>query len=108
MPETYDENDDRNFIHYDSGAKTYYIVEVEEAVNRVKFEADDAETNYVGLGKDLDEIVADVAKVVGNRSDKRSEATEYFIEQADLKFHDQAVYDFFVKQFPDLFGEDAE
>ena len=108
MPETYDENDDRNFIHYDSGAKTYYIVEVEEAVNRVKFEADDAETNYVGLGKDLDEIVADVAKVVGNRSDKRSEATEYFIEQADLKFHDQAVYDFFVKQFPDLFGEDAK
>lgn len=108
MPETYDEDDDRNFIHYDSGSKTYYLIEVEEAVNRAKFATDDEENNYTGLGKDLDEIVAGVAKVVGNRSDKRSEATEYVIKKADLKFHDQAVYDFFVKQFPDLFGEDAK
>jgi len=108
MPETYDEADDRNFIHYDSSSKTYYIVEVEDAVNRVKFDAEDPENNYAGLGKDLDDIVAEVAQVVGNRSDKRSEATEYFIEKADLNFHDQAVYDFFVTQFPDLFGEDAE
>lgn len=105
MPETYDEDDDRNFIHYDSGSKTYYLIEVEEAVNRTKFDADNEDNNYVGLGKDLDEIVAGVAKVVGGRSDKRSEATEYVIKNADLKFHDQAVYDFFVKQFPDLFGK---
>ncbi|MFA6942249.1 MAG: hypothetical protein WCQ71_00165 [Bacilli bacterium] len=98
MPESVDRKDSRNFLNFDASSKTYYIIQVDEAVNRAKFTVGDD-----SVYQNLDEIVGEVAKVLATKDTNKTLALSKYIEDMDIKFHDQDIYDYFQEQYPDIF-----
>lgn len=109
LPQDSEPNDNRAFLLFDAASSTYYIVQIEEAVNTTKLNnAASATRNYNTLGKDQAAIAMTIAKQLASKDSNKSNAMNYYIEEAGIKFHDQAIYDYFEETFPDIFGEDAD
>jgi hypothetical protein len=81
-------------------------------VNTTKMNASEASTtNYDFLTGNSDkrlDIASEIAKILGAREANSNASTIHWLRLADLKFHDQDIYDFFAERFPDLYGEDAD
>ena len=111
IPQSSQQNDARNFLLYDASSQTYFVVQILEAVNTTKMNASEASTtNYDALtGSDEKrlEIASEIAKILGVREANNNASTLHWLRLADIKFHDQDIYDFFVERYPDLYGEDA-
>lgn len=77
----------------------YYIVQIEEAVSSSELQH--------GLDPEItDETVKnEVLKLIANTGSYESLAKEYWIEKMNLKFYDQAVYDYFKSTYPDIFKD---
>jgi hypothetical protein len=113
IPQTSQQNDTRNFLLYDANSTTYYIVQVLEAVNTTKMNASaTSTTNYDSLVGDDGEkrtlIAGEIARILGVREASINASNLHWLRLADLKFHDQTIYDFFKERFPTLYDEDAE
>ncbi len=112
IPQSSQQNDPRNFLLYDAASQTYFVVQVLEAVNTTKMNASEASTtNYDFLTGNSDkrlDIASEIAKILGAREANSNASTIHWLRLADLKFHDQDIYDFFAERFPDLYGEDAD
>jgi hypothetical protein len=113
IPQTSQQNDARNFLLYDANSTTYYIVQVLEAVNTTKMnDSQTSTTNYDALEGDDGEkrtlIAGEIAKILGVREASINASNLHWLKLADLKFHDQTIYDFFKERFPSLYDEDAE
>jgi hypothetical protein len=113
IPQTSQQNDARNFLLYDANSATYYIVQVLEAVNTTKMNASTSSTtNYDALVGDNGvkrRLIADeIARILGVREASINASNLHWLKLADLKFHDQTIYDFFKERFPTLYDEDAE
>ena len=93
----------RDLYFYDSSSKTYYFVEIEEAVNSAKLS--DSDNSYPDVDKKA-EIAREVVKVVGESSSYETLAKEHWLKKMELEYHDQAVYDYFESSFPKLFEDD--
>ena len=93
----------KNDIVYDDG-NAYYIVQVFEAAKDAKLR-NASSTNYaVTRGQEkMDEIIDEVAKIVGETGNYSSLSKEHWLEKMDIKYHDQAIYDYFLSNYPDLF-----
>jgi hypothetical protein len=111
IPETSQQNNNRNFLLYDSNTTTYYIVQVLEAVNTTKMNQFSS-SNYDALegddGVKRAEIADEIARIIGVREASINASNLHWLKLADLKFHDQTIYDFFKERFPTLYDEDAE
>ena len=96
---------DEDILHYDASTKTYYIVQIEEAVSSSKL-SKISTSNYSTIDGDsvrMEEIVDEVTKVVGKGSSYTSLATNHFLEKLSLEYHDDTVYEYFKTNYPDLF-----
>ena len=91
---------------------TYYICRVDEAVKRAKISENDAKyfdkTQAIidAYGADSgygEAIIRRIAYALSSNDTWRKSAREYYVEKMALVYHDQSVYDYFVKTFPDLF-----
>jgi hypothetical protein len=113
IPQTSQQNDTRNFLLYDANSTTYYIVQVLEAVNTTKMNASTTSTtNYDSIEDDGGEkrtlIAGEIARLLGVREASINASNLHWLKLADLKFHDQTIYDFFKERFPTLYDEEAE
>jgi len=99
----YSEDDWRNNIVYDDGS-AYYIVQVLEAAKDSKLR-NMSSTNYAHTRSQafMDEVIDEIAKVVGASGSYATLSRNHWLEKMDLKYHDQAIYDYFKTNYPDLF-----
>lgn len=100
-------NDDLYF--YDSSSKTYYIVQIVEAVSSAKLgtTANSYAKVYAEGGKDnnlLQETIQhEVCEVVAEKSSYSGLAKEHWLEEMAIKYHDTTIRDYFKSNYPDLF-----
>lgn len=101
---------DNDILFYDRDSKTYYIVQIEEAVNSSKFSKTNNEKNYTGIYKDsgekMEEYVNAVLKIVAKSDSNETLSKKHWLGQMNLEYHDQVVYDYFKANFPELFESD--
>jgi hypothetical protein len=112
IPQTSQQNDARNFLLYDANSTTYYIVQILEAVNTTKMNASETSTtNYDAIEGDNGEkrelIAGEIASILGAREASINASNLHWLQLADLKFHDQTIYDFFKESFPSLYDEES-
>ena len=104
-----EQGDDANdILFYDRDSKTYYVVQIEEAVNATKF-SKTAARNYEKIYNDpakMQEYVNAVLKVVAKGDSYESLSKKHWLEEMNLKYHDTVVYEYFKTNFPDLFEDD--
>ncbi len=114
MPETYDDAsaDATPYVLYDSSSTTWYIIRIDEAVKASKL-VKDGINYYDTVKKDhadwrsgsetANQIVWEVAGLLGDSDTYKKAANQHYVEEAAISYHDQDVYDYFEKTFPDLF-----
>ena len=96
-----------DILFYDQSSKTYYVVQIEEAVNATKLSKDSSK-NYAALRNDngiMEKYVNEILKVVASNSTYETLSKKYWLEKMELKYHDQVVYDYFKNNFPELFED---
>ena len=101
----YSEDSWTNDIVYDDGS-AYYIVQVLEAAKDSKLR-NVSSSNYAHTRSQafMDEVVDEIAKVVGATGNYSTLSRNHWLEKMDLKYHDQAIYDYFKTNYPDLFED---
>lgn len=95
-----------DIIFYNSDSKTYYLVQVVEAVSSSKFNRSADANNYEKLRGDrsvMAEYVNEVAKILAENETYQTLAKKFWLEAMNLSYHDDVVYDYFVTNFPELF-----
>ena len=99
---------DNDILHYDADSKTYYIVEIEQAVSSSKL-SKTSERNYAHtLGDEaMQEIINEVAKIIGKGESYSTLATKKYLKAMDISYHDESVYDYFKENYPELFDDDS-
>lgn len=111
-PETYEAGAKRPWLYFDSGASSWVIVRVDEAVKGPKLtQSEESTTNYDYLaskglreGKETqNQIVWVISDLLGDSDSYRKAARQEILKKANIVYHDQAVYDYFKTNFPDLF-----
>jgi len=89
------------YLLYDDSSSTWYIVRVDAAVKNSKVRSGgDWETSNPDL---LKEAIREITHILSDNSSYTKNARQYYVEQAALAYHDQDVYNYFKKTFPDLF-----
>ena len=91
-----------DILFYEDGK--YYVVQIEEAVSGSKLAKEQKEATYSEERRE--EIINEVARIIGANDTYRTLSTKHWLEQAALEFHDQKVYDYFKDNYPDLFEDD--
>ena len=102
IPETYESNEAYPYCMYDKDTKTWYIVRVDEAVKAPKL-SQTGDDNYASMGKNMREIVLNVASLLSDTDSYKKAAKQYYVEKMAFSYHDQSVYNYFKSTFPDLF-----
>ncbi len=96
---------DEDILHYDSSTKTYYIIQIEEAVSSSKM-SKVSTSNYRNIDGNparMEEIVNEVTKIVSKGSSYSSLATNHYLKAMSLKYHDDKIFEYFKENYPDLF-----
>jgi hypothetical protein len=111
VPQTYEKGNNANFVFYEN--KTYYIIQIDEAVNTAKLTENNNRyygkagvINKVRSAEEIQEILDSVARELAEVASTSANARQYYIEKLDITFHDEDVKAFFVERFPDVFDED--
>lgn len=109
IPQTSQQGDQRNFLWYDAGSRSYYLIQIEEAVNTTKM-SQTSTANYDEIREEgFRELVAgEIAKILATREGSKNSSTLHWLEEAALTFHDQAIFDYFKEQFPDLYNTEED
>lgn len=93
-----------DILHYDSDSKTYYIVEVVEAVSSSKLsKTSDNRYEKTRGSETMESIINSVNNLVSEEESYSTLATKHYLEKMEIKYHDQSVYDYFVSNYPELF-----
>ena len=93
---------DQDDILFNENGK-YYVVQVEEAVSGSKLAKESSAPKYDASKKE--DIINEVARVVANNDTYKSASTKHWLEQAEIKYHDTKIYDYFKENYPDLFED---
>ena len=98
-----------DILHYDADSKTYYIVEIEEAVSSSKL-SKNGDHNYVNTRDEetMQLIINEVCEVVAKGESYSTLATKKYLKAMDIEYHDESVYDYFKTNYPELFDSDAD
>ena len=108
-PETYSSSSDHPYLYFDSSSSSWVIIRVDEAVKSAKLSSNDS--SYDAMAKEgkrdgketQNQIVNKVTKMLADNDSYTKAAKQEAIEDANLTYHDQNVYDYFESNFPDLF-----
>ncbi len=111
MPETYDDSaaEATPYVLYDSSSTTWYIIRIDEAVKANKLVKggdnyyDKLDASYRAGSQTANQIALEIAGLLGDSDTYKKAANQHYVEEAAISFHDQDVYDYFEKTFPDLF-----
>ena len=92
-------------IVYDDGS-AYYIVQVLEAVKDVKLRNKLSTNSYANTrGEEfLNKVLSEVTRKVAETGNYSSLAKEHWLEDMNITYHDQSVYNYFKDNYPDLFN----
>ncbi len=92
------------YVIGDSG--NWYLFDVEEAVKSSKLSKSDT-TNYYDVIKGqthyAEYVARSIAATLSSSDTYKKSSNQYFVKKMALIYHDQSVYDYFKKTFPDLF-----
>ena len=84
---------------------TYYVVLVEDAIRSKNLD----KKNYVNASAEeldkLEEYINEIVQLVANNDTYKTLSKKHWIEEMNLKYHDQVVYDYFKSNFPELFED---
>ena len=82
----------------------YYIIQIEEAVSGSKLAKDsDIYEKDTANPDRKQEIINEVARIVGSKDTYQTLSTKHWLEQAAIKYHDTKIYDYFKDNYPELF-----
>ena len=93
-----------DILFYESGK--YYVVQIEEAVSNSKLDKENTDYKKNADGENemtKEQIINEVARVVGSNDKYQTLSTKHWLGKAALKYHDTKVYDYFKENYPDLF-----
>lgn len=88
----------------------FTIVEITQAVSSSKLSRN-ASTNYENLYEGIDGFILmenishEVAYVIAQNDSYKTLSTQYWLEAAEIVYHDDTIYDYFLENYPDLFEE---
>ena len=108
-PETYSSSSDHPYLYFDSSSSSWVIVRVDEAVKSAKLSSSEASYDAMAkagkrAGKETqNQIVNKVTAMLADNDSYTKAAKQEAVEEANLVYHDQNVYDYFKSNFPDLF-----
>jgi len=105
IPENYETSTNTTpYAMSDSG--TWYIFKVEEAVKSSKLSSTDTANYYDTIRNTpylAEKIARKVAATLSSSDTYKKDSNKYFVEKMAIVYHDDYVYNYFVKTFPDLF-----
>ena len=85
---------------------TFYVVLVEDAIrskNLSKEEYNGASSEKI---IDIEKKINEIVEIVGNNESYKTLSKKHWLEEMNLKYHDQVVYTYFKTNFPELFEDD--
>ena len=91
-------------VIYDSSSKTYYIVIVEEAVSPRKL--GDSKESTLYTDEMYEEAIYEIAQKYASRETYKNKALVHYLEEANIEFHDTAVYEYFKSTYPDVWDDE--
>ena len=111
VPETFEKTEKYPYAIYDKSSSTWYICRVDQAVKSSKLSPDREDSNYdaatigKGFGEkvDLNQVAWAVSELLADTESYKNAANQSVVKELALAYHDQDVYDYFEKTFPDLF-----
>lgn len=92
------------YVIGDSG--NWYLFDVQEAVKSSKLAKTDTNNYYDVLKGEAfyaDYVARSIAATLSSSDTYKKSSNQYFVKKMALVYHDQSVYDYFKKTFPDLF-----
>jgi len=95
-----------DIVFYNSDSKVYYLVQVLEAVSSSKFNKSADAWNYAKLRDDrkvMADYVNEVAKILADNDSYQTLAKKHWLEEMNITYHDDVVYNYFKTNFPELF-----
>lgn len=95
-------------VIYDKGTSTYYIIQIEEAVNSSKLRtgASSEANQYTEAMRE--EVVDEMTTKYASRDTYKEKALVNYLKEANILFHDTDVYKYFKKTYPDVWDKDAD
>ena len=89
-------------------SSTFYIVEVLEAPSQAKLTigGENAYENTAANGLKQEEISRTIGYTIGSGSTYKTTAFTHYLEDCEIIYHDQSIYDYFKSQYSDLFKND--
>lgn len=103
-PKSVETGNEYPYLISDSG--NYYLFDIQEAVKSSKLSKTD-KTNYYDVltGEECygDYIARAIAGTLSSSDTYKKSSNQFFVKKMALVYHDQYVYDYFAKTFPDLF-----
>ncbi|MCH5179616.1 MAG: hypothetical protein J1F32_00140 [Erysipelotrichales bacterium] len=105
-PESIENKAEENMdcVIYDSSSKTYYIVIIDEAINNRKLGESKDATNYTE--EMYEEAIYEIAQKYASRETYKNKALVHYLEEANIEFHDTAVYEYFKSTYPDVWDNE--
>jgi len=86
-------------------SSTFYIVELLEAPSQAKLTigGENAYDNTASNGLKQEEISRTLGYDIASGSTYRTTAFSHYLEDCEIMYHDQSIYDYFKTTYPDLF-----
>ena len=85
---------------------TYYVVLVEDAIRSKNLNKENYQDADAAKLDTLETYINEIVQLVADNDTYKTLSKKHWIEEMDLKYHDQVVYDYFKSNFPDLFEDD--
>ena len=89
---------------------TYYVVLVEDAIRSKNLNkaslADLQGDELKDAAEQLENYINEIVQIVADNDTYKTLSKKHWVEKMELKYHDQAIYDYFKSNFPDLFDDE--
>lgn len=86
--------------------ENYYIVLVEDAIKSKNLNKANYTSANAGELDKLENYINEIVQIVADNETYQTLSKKHWLEEMNLKYHDQVVYDYFKESFPDLFEDD--
>ena len=109
LPKTYEQGDSTPYLW--TVSSKYYLVRVKEAASTTKLSKNETtEGSYINMKQDNgiynDDVAYRIASMMSTDTAVKNNALEYVLDNSDILYHDQAIYDYFYSTYPDIFEDD--
>lgn len=83
----------------------YYIILVEDAIRSVNLNKDQFKDADAEKVKTINTYINEIVSIVADNDTYKNLSKKHWIEEMNLKYHDQVIYDYFKGNFPELFED---